>query len=61
MFTIKTYFSIEELSDMVKEKLSHEDKEKFADSLFAPIKININDNDFTIEITFISTVAQTQK
>lgn len=55
MYVVKFYFDLEELSNLVKGKLSEEDCAKFKGSVFLPVKIGINDSDLTVEATFVST------
>lgn len=54
MHVVKVYFEISELSDILKEKLSESDRERFKDSLFVPVKISVNDDDFTVEASFVT-------
>lgn len=54
MYAVKVYFEMKKLSDMLKEKLSDSDKEKFKDNLFVPVKISVNDVDFTVEMSFVT-------
>ncbi len=55
MYAIKIYFTLDELSDLVKEKLSEKDRQRFENSMFVPIKIGVNDSDLTVNATFVST------
>lgn len=55
MYVVKVYFSLDELNNRVKEKLSDNDREKFKDCCFLPIKIGIRDDDLTLEATFATT------
>ena len=54
MYVTKVYFTLDELSDFIKEKLSKEDHARFENSAFIPIKIGLNDSDLTIEATFVT-------
>lgn len=54
MRVVKVYLEMRELSDMLKEKLSESDIERFKDNLFIPVKISVNDADFTIEASFVT-------
>lgn len=54
MHAVKVYFEMKELSDMLKGKLSESDKERFKDNLFVPVRISINDADFTVEMSFVT-------
>ena len=54
MHVVKVYFEMKELSDMFKERLSESDREKFKDNLFVPVKIDVNDGDFTVEASFVT-------
>lgn len=55
MYVAKFYFSLDELNNRIKEKLSDAEREKFKDSTFLPIKIGMADNDLTIEAIFATT------
>jgi len=55
MYVTKVYFTLDELSDLLKSKFSEEDHKRFENSSFVPIKIGLNDSDLTIEATFVST------
>lgn len=54
MHVVKVYFEMKELSDMLKEKLSESDRERFKNNLFVPVKIDVNDGDFTVEASFVT-------
>lgn len=54
MYVTKVYFTLDELNDFIKEKLSKEDRVRFENSAFIPIKIGLNDSDLTIEATFVT-------
>jgi len=55
MYATKVYFTLNELSNLLKEKFSDEDRMRFESNLFVPVKIGLNDSDLTVEATFVST------
>jgi len=54
MHVIKVYFTLDELSNLVKEKLSREEQQRFESNIFVPVKIGVNDSDLTVNATFVS-------
>lgn len=55
VYVTKVYCTFDELSNFLKERFSAEDREKFKDNTFVPVKIGLNDTDLTLEATFVST------
>ncbi len=54
MYVVKVYFTLDELSDLVKKKLSEKDRRRFENNMFVPVKIGVNDSDLTVNATFVS-------
>lgn len=55
MYVSKIYIPLTELSELFMKNLSNEDKEKFFDCDFIPIKVSINENDMSLETLFVPT------
>lgn len=55
MHMIKIFWDMKELSDLVKKKLSPEDQNRFQNSEFLPVKIEVSDSDLTVNAIFMST------
>lgn len=55
MYAVNLYFTLDELSKFVKEKLSEKDRQRFEGSMFVPIKIGVNDRDLTVDAIFVAT------
>ncbi len=53
MYTVKLYEDFHSLSNIIKEKLSQEDKEKIKDSVFVPVRVEIED-DMTVTMLFVA-------
>ncbi len=58
VYVAKAYLTLSEMSDFVKQRLSEDDKRKFEESVFVPIKMDVKDEDLTIEFTFAASHAK---
>ena len=54
MKVAKIYITMEEFSDYVKSKLHSDDLLELSDCTFVPLKIGLNETDFSIEAVVVA-------
>ena len=54
MKVIRVYMSAEEFSNYIRDRLPPEDIEGLDDCVFVPVKIGLNDMDFSIEALVVA-------